>query len=111
MTDQEKINENLQRQIDAQNARVGNVLTKVDMLITELRDRDNQRAEEIRELRQKQDSDMREMRQDIKNLQTRIEDMGKHVRNLAWTGMAAIGGMFVAVGAMVATVIYTILKS
>ena len=100
MTEQEKINENLQRQIDAQNARVGNVLTKVDMLITELRDRDNQRAEDIRELRQ-----------DMKNLHARIEDMGKHVRNLAWTGMAAIGGMFVAVGAMVATVIYTILKS
>ena len=100
MTEQEKINENLQRQIDAQNARVGNVLAKVDMLITELRDRDNQRAEDIRELRQ-----------DMKSLHARIDDMGKHVRNLAWTGMAAIGGMFVAVGAMVATVIYTILKS
>ena len=86
MTEQERINENLQRQIDAQNARVGNVLTKVDMLITELRDRDNQRAAEIRELRQD------------------IKDIGKHVRNLALTAMGAIG-------AMVVTLIVSILKS
>ena len=104
MTEQEKINENLQRQIDAQNARVGNVLAKVDMLITELRDRDNRRAEEIREIRQKQDSDMREIRQDLKTLQSRIDDIGKHVRNLSLTAMGAIG-------AMVVTVIVSILKS
>ena len=100
MTEQERINENLQRQIDAQNARVGNVLAKVDMLITEMRDRDNQRAEDIREIRTS-----------VANIQNRIDDMGKHVRNLVWTGMAAVGGMFVAVGAMVATVIYSIFKS
>ena len=92
MTEQEKINENLQRQIDAQNARVGNVLTKVDMLITELRDRDNQRAEDIREIRTS-----------IANIQNRIDDMGKHVRNLSLTAMGAIG-------AMVVTVIVSLLK-
>ena len=36
MTDQEKINQNLQRQIDAQNARIDNVAVKVDMIINEL---------------------------------------------------------------------------
>ena len=92
MTEQEKINENLQRQIDAQNARVGNVLAKVDMLITELRDRDNQRAEDIREIRTS-----------IANIQNRIDDMGKHVRNLSLTAMGAIG-------AMVVTVIVSLLK-
>ena len=59
MTEQERINENIQRQIDSQNARIENVLTKVDMLIIEMRDRDNQRAEDIRELRQ----DMKDMQQ------------------------------------------------
>ena len=93
MTEQEKINAEVQTKLALQDA-------KFNMFMQELRDRDNQRAEDIRELRQ-----------DMKNLYARIEDMGKHVRNLAWTGMAAIGGMFVAVGAMVATVIYTILKS
>ncbi len=97
MTEQERINENLQRQIDAQNARVGSVLTKVDMLIQEMRDRDNQRAEDIREIRQKQEADMKEIRNSI-------SDMGKHVRNLAITSMAAIG-------AMVVTVIISLLRN
>lgn len=100
MTEQEKINQNLQRQIDAQNARIDNISVSINGLIRalqdfkeEMRDRDNQRAEDIREIRASLDS------------------MGKHVRNLAWTGMAAVGGMAVAVGAMVVTVIYSVLKS
>ena len=86
MTEQERINENLQRQIDAQTARIDNVLTKVDMLVTEMRDRDNQRAEDIREIR------------------ASINGMGKHVRNLSLTAMGAIG-------AMVVTVIISLLKN
>ena len=100
MTEQEKINENLQRQIDAQNARIDNVVTKVDDLISsfqdfksEIRDRDNQRA-----------TDMREIRTSIGNMQNRIDDMGKHVRNLSLTAMGAIG-------AMVVTVIISLLRN
>ena len=93
MTEQERINENLQRQIDAQNARIDTVLAKVDTIIGEMRDRDNQRAEDIREIRAS-----------VNGIQNRIEDMGKHVRNLAITSMAAIG-------AMVVTVIISLLKS
>lgn len=72
---------------------VSNTMTKVDMLVDEMRDRDNQRVADIREIR------------------ASLDGMGKHVRNLAITSMAAIGGMAVAVGAMVATVIYSIFKS
>lgn len=97
MTEQEQINQNLQRQIDAQNARIDKVLTKVDTIIGEMRDRDNQRAEDIRELRQKQDADMKEIRTSISNMQNSISDMGKHVRNLSLTAMAAIGAMVVTV--------------
>ena len=93
MTDQERINTDLQRQIDAQNSRIDNVLTKVDGLIqslqdfkdemrdfkSEMRDRDNQRAEDIREIR------------------SGIDSMGKHVRNLSLTAMGAIGAMVVTV--------------
>ena len=93
MTEQEKINADVQMKLAMQDA-------KFNVFMQEMRDRDNQRAEDIREIRQ-----------DIKNMQNRIDDMGKHVRNLSITAMAAVGGMFVAVGAMVATVIYTILKS
>ena len=86
MTEQERINENLQRQIDAQNARIDAVLAKVDTIIGEMRDRDNQRAQDIREIR------------------ASIDDIGKHVRNLSLTAMGAIG-------AMVVTVIISLLKS
>ena len=63
------------------------------MFMQEMRDRDNQRAEDIREIRTS-----------IANIQNRIDDMGKHVRNLSLTAMGAIG-------AMVVTVIVSILKS
>ena len=99
MTDQEKINENLQRQIDAQNARIDNTLVKVDGLIRAMQDF----KEEMRQQNQMRAEDMREIR-------SSLDSMGKHVRNLVWTSMAAVGGMTVAVGAMVATVIYSILQ-
>ena len=108
MTEQERINENLQRQIDAQNARIDNVLTKIDGLIDsfqdfkqEMRDRDNQRAKEIMEMRQKHDADMKEMQKifysKMDNMDSKIENMGKYVRNMSWTSMAAIGAMVVTV--------------
>ena len=115
MTDQEKINENLQRQIDAQNARIDNVMTKVDTIIGEMRDRDNQRAAEIMEMRQRQeaaqakhDAEMKEINQRFYSkfdaMDAKIEGIGNHVRNLVWTSMAAIG-------AMVVTVIISLLRN
>ena len=86
MTEQEKINAEVQTKLALQDA-------KFNMFMQEVRERDKQRAE-----------DMREIRTSIGNMQNRIEDMGKHVRNLAITSMAAIG-------AMVITVIVSLLKS
>ena len=93
MNEQERINAEVQTKLALQDAKI-NVLTqemrdfKDEMrdFKTEMRDRDNQRAEDIREIR------------------SSISDMGKHVRNLSLTAMAAIGGMVI-------TVIYSILKS
>ena len=93
MTEQEKINADVQMKLAMQDA-------KFAVFMQELQ----QQREDIREIRQ----DMKAMQA---NLDTKIDSMGKHVRNLSITAMAAVGGMFVAVGAMVATVIYTILKS
>ena len=115
MTEQEKINENLQRQIDAQNARIDNFGIKVDGLIRELqdfkhelRDRDNQRAKEIMEMRQKHDADMKELQKNfytkMDKMDEKIESIGNHVRNLTITSMAAIG-------AMVVTVIISLLRN
>ena len=79
MTEQEKINAEVQTKLALQDA-------KFNMFMQEMRDRDNQRAEDMREIR------------------SSIDSMGKHVRNLALTAMGAIG-------AMVVTVIISLLKS
>ena len=66
MTDQERINIDLQRQIDAQNSRIDNVLTKVDGLIqgfqdfkTEMRQQNQMRANELRDLQKRHDEEQR----------------------------------------------------
>ncbi len=79
MTEQEKINAEVQTKLALQDA-------KFNIFMQEMRDRDNQRAE-----------DMREIRTSISNMQNRIEDMGKHVRNLSLTAMGAIATMVVTV--------------
>lgn len=61
MTEQERINQTLQRQIDAQNARIDNTLTKVDIMIKEIHD--------IR-------ADMREMNQ---RFYKKFDDMDKKI--------------------------------
>ena len=86
MTEQEKINAEVQTKLALQDA-------KFNMFMQEMRDRDNQRAEDIREIRSS-----------IANMQNSISDMGKHVRNLSLTAMAAIG-------AMVVTVIISLLRN
>lgn len=115
MADLETRVEKLDDRVTSLEIQFSALMTKVDTTINELhdmrkemRDRDNQRAEDIRELRQKQEADMKEIRQkqeeDIREIRTSIDGMGKHVRNLAITSMAAIG-------AMVVTVIISFLKN
>ena len=100
MTEQErkveKLDErvtNLERQVSETTINVNGLIRALQDFKTEMRDRDNQRAEDIREIRQS-----------INNMQNSINEMGKHVRNLSLTAMAAIG-------AMVVTVIVSLLKS
>ena len=51
MTRQEKINNEFQRQIDMQNARIDKIDVKLDAFIEEMRQKDNQRAAEMSEIR------------------------------------------------------------
>ena len=104
MTDQEQINSDVQMKLALQDAKFNMFVQEMRDFKTEMRDRDNQRAEDIREMRQKQEADMKEIRSSIDN-------MGKHVRNLSITAMAAVGGMAIAVGAMVVTVIISLLRN
>ncbi|MBE8951853.1 MAG: hypothetical protein SR1Q7_01755 [Quinella sp. 1Q7] len=86
-----------------QEKRIVEVEKRVDTLeavfksfMQEMRDRDNQRAAEIMELRQ----DMKTMQA---NLDAKIDGMGKHVRNLS---VATIIG----VATIAVTVMYSILS-
>ena len=107
MTDQERINESLQRQIDAQNARIDNVLTKVDMVIAE----SQQQREDMRRLWERQDAmqakheaEMHEMNQ---RFYEKVDGISKEftkqlhsnfVQTMIGVGaiMAAVGGLIIA---------------
>ena len=91
-------------------SRLSNLETKLDMFIQEMRDfkqemrdRDNQRAAEIMELRQKQDSD-------IKELRVSIDSMGKHVRNLSVAAIVGVGASVIAVVVLAGTIAYSVLS-
>ena len=103
MTEQERINENLQRQIDAQNARIDNVLTKVDMVIAE----SQQQREDMRRLWERQDALQAKHDADMKALDAKIDGISKDftkqlhsnfVQTMIGVGaiMAAIGGLIIA---------------
>ena len=76
----------LERQVSETTINVNGLIRALQDFKEEMRDRDNQRAEDVREIR------------------ASLDGMGKHVRNLSLTAMGAIG-------AMVVTVIISLLKS
>lgn len=71
-------------------ANVNSLIREMKDFKDEMRQQNQMRANEIRDLRK----DMQEMQ---KSLDSKIDDMGNHVRNLVWTSMAAIGAMVVTV--------------
>ena len=93
MTEQERINAEVQTKLALQDVKFNMFMQEMRDFKTEMRDRDNQRAQDIREIRAS-----------VSGIQNRIDDMGKHVRNLSLTAMGAIG-------AMVVTVIISLLRN
>lgn len=85
MTEQERINAEVQTKLALQDAKFNAFVQEMRDFKNEMRDRDNQRAEDMREIR------------------VSIDSMGKHFRNLVITSMAAVS-------AMVVTVIVSLLK-
>ena len=84
----------------------------VENFIQEMRDRDNRRDADIRELRQKHDADMKELSKqreadraqheaDMKELRTEIRDGMKHIQNLTTAVIIGIVAIAVAVFAFV----------
>lgn len=94
MTDQERINENLQRQIDAQNSRIDNVLTKVDMVIAEVQ----QQREDIRRAQEKHDADMRDMN---KKIDDKFDKLSEQIHTMTIAAVVGFGAIAAAVGGLV----------
>ena len=78
-----------------------NIMNKIDMFIGEMRDRDNQRAAEIREMRDRDNQRAAEIRE----MQARFDDkFNSHISQMHNMAIATMIG----IGAMVVTVIYSV---
>lgn len=97
MTEQEQINQQLQRQIDMQGRRIDTLAVKVDALSNKI----DSYIEESRATRARQDEDMREIR-------ASLNSMGKHVQNLTVAAMVGIGAAVIGIGAIAVSVVYSV---
>ena len=79
MTEQEKINNELQPKLAIQDA-------KFNVFMQEMRDRDNQRAEDIREIRTS-----------VQNIQNNLQEMLTSNRNLNIVTLLGIAAIVIAV--------------
>ena len=87
MTEQEQINAEVQMKLAMQDA-------KFNVFMQEMRDRDNQRAAEIMEMRQKHDSDM-------KSIDAKLDRLGDKIQNMVIAAVVGFGAIvFAAVSAL-----------
>ena len=114
MTEQEKINFDVQQQLALQDAKFNMFIQEMRDFKTEMRDRDNQRAAEIREMRQKHDADMKEMNQrfyaKFDAMDAKIDNIGNNVRSLTITAMIGVGTSIIAVVVLVGTTIFAVMS-
>lgn len=114
MTEQERINETLQRQIDAQNARIDTIATKVDIFIAESQQQredmrrlwerqDAMQAKhdaEMKAMQEKQDAKMHEMNQ---RFYDKVDTLSQQIQDTWKQTMIGVGGMIIALGALIIT--------
>lgn len=104
MTEQEFINNEVQVKLARQDekfnaimARIDATNEKVDNLISEMRDRDNRRADEITEIR----NDIKEIYKTtdakVETIRATIDSTNKHIRNLSYASIGAIAAMVITV--------------
>ncbi len=75
MTEQEQINAEVQMKLALQDA-------KFNVFMQEMRDRDNQRAEDIRELRQEMKDLQKSIDSKIDNIQNNVQNMQNNMQNM-----------------------------
>ena len=89
MTEQEKINADVQTKLALQDAKFNMFMEEMREFKTEMRDRDNQRAAEIVELRQRQDADR-------KALEDKIDRLGDKIQNMVIAAVVGFGAIVFA---------------
>lgn len=104
MTDLERAETKFQRQIDFQNARIDKIDVKLDAFIQEMRDRDNQRAAEIKDIRtEMRDRDNQRIaenqaiRAEMSEIRTSLQNIQTSGRNLNIVTLLGIAAMVVAI--------------
>lgn len=108
MTEQEQINQTLQRQIDAQGARIDSLGVKIDAFIEESRASRERQDTEIREIRQEMKGMQKEFYSKMDTMDVKIDGIGKHVQNLTIAAMVGIGAAVIGIGAIAITVVYSV---
>ncbi|MBR3499116.1 MAG: hypothetical protein IKO05_09010 [Selenomonadaceae bacterium] len=103
MTDQERINENLQRQIDAQNARIDNTLTKIDMMMQAV----HEIRADMRQLQSRQDAASAKHEEDMREMNKKIDDkfdkLSDQIHTMTIAAVVGFGAIVAAVGGLVFT--------
>ena len=119
MTEQEQINVSIQSRVSNLEIKFETFMQSFDDFKQEMRNRDNQRAAEIMEIRQRQEAAQAKHNADMIDLQknfydkmdtmdTKIDGIGKHVQNLTVAAMVGIGAAVIGIGAIAVTVVYSV---
>ena len=108
MTEQEKIDNDIQMKLALQDAKVNVFMQEMSDFKeemrdfkTEMRNRDNQRQEDMRDRDNQRQEDMREIR-------ASIDSITKHVQNISTAAMIGVGASVIAVVVFVGTMVYTL---
>ncbi len=103
MTDQDQINVNLQRQIDAQSARIDNVMAKVDLMILEAQ----QQREDIRRLQDRQDAAQAKHDAEMKEMNARFDakfdKISDQIHTMTIMSVVGFGAIAAAIGGLIIT--------
>ena len=102
----------LENRVNALEIKTITIEAKVDAFIqemrdfkTEMRDRDNQRAAEIREIRQSQEAMRKDMYALVDRMEQKIDGIGKFVQNLTVAAIVGIGTAVVGIGAVTVAIV------
>ena len=102
----------LENRVNALEIKTITIEAKVDAFIqemrdfkTEMRDRDNQRAAEIREIRQSQEAMRKDMYALVDRMEQKIDGIGKFVQNLIIAAVVGIGAIAIEIGAIMIAII------